>query len=460
MSIKSEEQTSLTLQSPNDIAKYDPSKSQSQTSIDPYATVDKKVSKKDTNLSNVVNENSNSGSGNSDSGNGLYAKVKKVEKKEEIAYAVVDIKESQDKYETVNGGIVRRLTHPDTTVSLEIENVADTGEKTAGDRCDDDDDSEKSGKEDDLTSEKPGVPGFYATVGSSGNQSNEPPSPQKENVVIDAYAVVIKAEPSRVSTIKPEDQEDSGASGFYAQVNEESVSPQPAPPTPPPPHPPHPNGPPVGGDDGSYEPITTDLERCNTYDSISEYKNDSKAKKDKKDHQGDGGKKQKQKHKGKSHKKQDSLGDASAASKSPKNRFSRVNPFKSSKKQKHKHSNENIDSMESSQKEYEIKLSEPIDISSDKNLTLKDKVASLPTSARKSPMSSDRSELSKRHSSPNVPPPLPSVDQVPPPPPSVEQLIHLTQHQKTRRGSSFDACSSPGFFFFFFFFFYFYFFFF
>lgn len=403
------------------VPKYETTNSGSQNSIDPYATVDKSSIKNDTKLNAMVTENSVSGSGNSDSGNGLYAKVKNVEKKEEIAYAVVDIKESQDKYDMVNGGLVRRLTEPDIALAPEIKPAEDK-EPPSG--------VEQTNIKNEESS---GGSGLYAAVNSTDEiQTNEAPSSPKQEGILETYAVIIKSESEVISTIKPEESEDSGTSGFYAKVDNNSVSPQNDPPPLPPPHLHQPVGRAVGSDidpdNGTYEPITNDLDRCNTYDSISEYKTNSKGKKDKKENQGDGGKKNKHnsKHKHKSQKKQDITGDVgNAATKSPKNRFSRVNPFKLSKKHKHKNSTENINNTE--QTSNELESTDPVDI-----LLHKEKGASLPTSARKSPSDLNQSDVIKRHSSPHVPPPLPSV----------EQLIHLTQHQNPKRGSSFDA-SSP-----------------
>eukprot|EP00111_Clytia_hemisphaerica_P019577 TCONS_00057768-protein len=409
-----------------EIHHYDPTKSQSQNSIvDPYESIKETDGKKDQKVAKLVtnDEKNASGSGNSEtSDNSIYTKVKQVPKKEEIAYAVVDIKESQEKYEVVNGGIVRRQTNDDSKESCDLPPDDSIYEKTTS--ADDDQADDKV----DEPQENSAGSSLYASVQPTENKERK-----DENSTIDAYAVVVKAEPAAQPVIALEEQEDSGASGFYAKVDNTSSTSIPVDPTPPPPPPPHPanmNRSKESDDVSNYEPfvpssntnIDHDLERSNTYDSIKEVKLGHKMKAEKdaidsssKKHKHDSKHKQKQLKKEHAHAQQDS--------KSPKsNRFSRVNPFKLSKKSKRKQSFENIE-----------KSIEGIDET--KELSTKDKIASLPINTHKSPkeLRPGTGELSqKRHSIPHIPPPLPSVD----------KLKHLTEH-KSRRGSSFDACSSP-----------------
>ena len=369
----------------------------------------------------VNGEKNASGSGNSEnSDNSIYTKVKQVPKKEEIAYAVVDIKDSQEKYETVNGEIVRRQTTDDSKESCDAQPEDSVYEKTASAE-----DEQTNDKEDEPQENSEGS-SLYASV-----KPTEQREQKDENSTIDAYAVVVKADPAAPPIIAPEEQEDSGASGFYAKVDNTSSTSIPLEPIPPPPPPPHPinmNKSKESEDVANYEPFVPssnntntdhDLERSNTYDSIKEVKLGHKMKDStdsSKKHKHESKQKQKQLKKEHAHAHQDS--------KSPKsNRFSRVNPFKLSKKQKRKQSLENVE-----------KSIEGIDET--KELSAKDKIASLPINTHKSPkeLRPGTGELSqKRHSIPHIPPPLPSVD----------KLKHLTEH-KSRRGSSFDAYSSPG----------------
>jgi len=437
------------------VPKYDPTKSQSQTSIDPYESIDKDtVAKKDAKVSSLMIENSASGSGNSEnSDNSIYAKVKKVPKKDEIAYAVVDMKESQEKYEMVNGGIVRRQTQ-DGGSSESLTDVVNA-DKLSVQEEEHQGDLEEVEKEEENSAGS----GFYASVKPSSTETKEKEEDKSEdNQVIDAYAVVIKADSAVESSIAPEEREDSGASGFYAKVDNTTHSnlqqlPSPSPPPLPPPHPLNMPKIGVGGDktdiDSSYEPISSpntdhEIERSNMYDSISEMKMDAKMKrrsskdlievKTTKQRHDTTTNKHNKHHHHKSQKKDDAaMQEKNLPSKSPKStssRFSRVNPFKSSKKQKHRQSNEAIDDMERDDSHHHHHIEE--------TLSNADKIASLPLSARRSPRDALKAaELNKRHSVPHIPPPLPSVD----------KLIHLTEHQKSRRGSSLDAYSSPGLFF-------------
>ena len=145
-----------------DIPQYDPAKRQSQdTIVDPYESIEKEA-KKDVKLANLKTESSTSGSGNSgNSDNSIYTKVKKVPKKEEIAYAVVDIKDSQDKYETVNGEIVRRQTNDDS-----VEEVEDPYEKT-------DEKTSTTNKNLDESQENSGNFDLYASVKHTDRKKDE-----------------------------------------------------------------------------------------------------------------------------------------------------------------------------------------------------------------------------------------------------------------------------------------------
>lgn len=432
---------------PKKIEQYDPTKRQSQdTIIDPYELIEKEA-KKDTKLTNLKTENSASGSGNSgNSETSIYAKVKKVPKKEEIAYAVVDIKDSQDKYETVNGEILRRQTNDDS-----VEDDEDPYEKTNEKTSTNEnfvESQENSGnsdlyasvkhadkKEDENelveTQENSGNSDLYASVNHTNKKMDETEVEivEKGDGEIDAYAVVVKAEPALQSSIDPEEQEDSGASGFYAQVGTSVSSPSPPtpPPPPPPPHPANMNKSLEKNEISNYEPVEStndsyDIERSNTYDSIKEVKMEHKLKREAADSK---------KHKSKHHSKKDDIQQQeklSVSKSSPKSsRFSRVNPFKSSKKQKHRHSHESIEFPPEHTPQHQ----------QDDFVDKVEKNNSLPSTARtrnKEIIIGGSAELSKkRHSSPHIPPPLPSVD----------KLLHLTEH-KSRRGSSIDACSSPG----------------
>ena len=362
--------------------------------------------KKDSTLTNLITENSAGGSGNSgNSDNSIYTKVKKVPKKEEIAYAVVDIKDSQDKYETVNGEIVRRQTNDDSKQEGEDLYLY-----------------EETNKNENLneSQENSGNSDLYASVKPTDKKENEK-EVENEGGRNDAYAVVVKAKPALQSTTA-EEQEDSGSSGFYAKVGSSASPPSPPtpPPPPPPPHPANMNKSLDKNEISNYEPVNTsdnnfEIERNNTYDSIKEVKMEHKLKKE-------AAESNSKRHKSKHHKKDDiQQQEKHLASKSPKgSRFSRVNPFKLSKRQKHKHSLESVEF--------------PADETSNHHDDFVDKNNSLPSTARTRQEIIGSAELAKkRHSSPHIPPPLPSVN----------KLLHLTEH-KTRRGSSIDACSSPG----------------
>lgn len=209
-------------------------------------------------LSDVKTSDETSGSGNSDTSGGIYTRVKKVPKAEEIAYAVVDIKDSQNKYEMVNGDLVRKvaLQNQDDDVPIavavaevavasaeesaataeEIENETRTSEVMTvnlqeishKDSVEIDlyasvikknSESEKSTSKTEpaepLESTQTEQPEFIdSTQINPQNQCNEQPSIPKE----DEYAVVNKPKKG-TSEANETKQEDSRNSGLYEAVD-------------------------------------------------------------------------------------------------------------------------------------------------------------------------------------------------------------------------------------------------
>ena len=333
-------------------------------------------------------------SGNSNTGSAIYAKVKNVPQKEELAYSVVPVIDSSHQYDVVNGNLVRKLPKESR--------------------------KEKLYKEEDSNSKK--LLDLYAQPDITTTKKEE--APEQENSGSSGYYASVTEKKKEIQTVS---QENSGNSGYYESCGPltadlpSKVSTQVD----------------VKAENSTYEAVTESVlpvqkdDKNETSNGLKQ--NDSKHKKNrhkdkgekhiskenkksikiKKSHSRNEKKTFKQdkeyiKHEGK-HSKEDvaehSKKEVEESSPSLSSRFSRVNPFKLSKKHKHEPDHEARDNNSENSSQH---------------------TSSLPRENEK--------QLEEE-----------SKDVHPPPLPSYDKLLIIAENKKSKRSSSIgETVSSDG----------------
>jgi len=381
---------------PQSFEQYDPKSPRKSLPLDLSIKINPDIVKNPVlNIQTIENE----GSGNSDSGNSTYAKVKHVPKREECAYSVVDINNSTENYDVVNGDLVRKVT-PSSLVD-EKETISVNSE---------------------LVHNPSVASSLYAKVDTS--LVNKRVEEVQENSGNSGYYACVSDKNKPVESVI-EIQENSGNSGYYEScgpvdiektvteqsklaqnVEETYVSIQ---------------------NDSSTKTETEVLKNTKENNRTKKHskdklkhdkkredkrlskeekklsKEEKKHSKDDKKHSKDDKKHSKDEKRHSKEEKFEHLSKSSSNENSPSvtSRFSRVNPFKLSKK--HKHS---------------------VDSDNDNNTSTleSNKSSSLPR--EKIPNSCV--EIINKGGEELDPPPLPSVD----------KLLHLTEHRRARRTAS------------------------